>query len=274
MGLRQLEYGEVSRNGVAPIEWTKPQLKYIRDQYESGKSLRSIAGFFDLPTHSRIALICNERGWTRTKKNSDTAKLRQHLIDNSKKYLRMYVQPGWSAQMVAKQISQKLQLDWKSEFANVVNRFVESQGLQKTASEFNGSVAHHSSLLRRSRRLVSRLLHSNPQSFEEYKRTVRQLAYITVPRWSKFMGWRKGLAKGLSVDHIYSTYHGYYDFNFVQRDRYVPLEIICHPCNIQLISKLENSIKLKLCEITKKELYAEVRQFNKRHGNPFDLELE
>lgn len=274
--MEKLKYGEPSRNGVRPIVWSKKQLAFIRYQYEeNGMSLRAIAAHFGLPTHSRITLICNEMGWTRSKRNSERAQFRQQMLRRCKKYVRLYLKPRYSAQMVARVISADAGIQYKGDYSQVLNTYLRSQGLQKDASEVNGSKIRLHNNLHKSRLLISHYLKQEPKSFAEYKYIVNHIAKITVPRWVKLMGWEKKVKQhDMSIDHIYSTYHGYYDFNFNRRNTYVSFDIICHPCNIQIISKLKNSTKLNLCEITLKELKNRIRQFNAEHGDPFKLETE
>lgn len=76
------------------------------------------------------------------------------------------------------------------------------------------------------------------------------------------------------VDHIFSVYDGYYKLDkynliMVQRNRPLPLSLICHPVNLRQISRHENVIKNNRSFITLKELRTKVAEWNEVNGPIF-----
>lgn len=261
--MEKLRYGEAGRNGVRPVVWTKKQLDFIRTRYKEGKSLRAIAAYFGLPTHSRITLICDEMGWTRSKRNSERAQFRQQMFRKDKKYIWSYLQPGYSAQMVARAIAADAHVQYKGDYANVLNAYVKAQGIQKEFSEVVKSKDTRVAHLKRWQLVLNRRLVTDYSTYERYLKAARAVT-ATVVWFNRHIKEFQYARYGFDIDHIFSIYVGY--------EQGVDLKIICHPCNLQAILPKNNRLKGNRCDITLKELKNRIRQFNAKYGDPFKLE--
>lgn len=76
----------------------------------------------------------------------------------------------------------------------------------------------------------------------------------------------KHIGSGYSIDHRLSRHDGFNKYKEI-----VPLKIMNHPCNLKILSREENSIKGKTSSITLTKLKENIRRFNKKYGDPFNI---
>lgn len=262
--MEKLRYGEVQKNGVRPVIWTKPQLRFIRQSYEDGKSLRAIAQHFGFSSHSRITVVCREHGWTRTKKGSPSAVFRRFLLRNPDWCLKVYSRPNYSANMAAKRIAEDAGVVFFGQLASILNTWLKEIDARKPINEVYTSVLKKDSQRKRSERLLHALLDKKEfSSYYEYKNRVRKASIILFSRWDKVLPELRHRRYGLVVDHIFSIAEGY--------KRGVSLKLMCHPANMQTVSRRYNLNKGNKCDHSLKELKTKIRQFNMVHGDPFKI---
>lgn len=262
--MEKLRYGKVQRNGVRPVIWTKRQLRFIQQAYEDGQSLRAIAQHFGFETHSRITVVCRENGWTRTKRDSPSATFRRFLLLNPDWCLQVYNRPGYSARMAAEKISKEAKVENTEELANVLNRWLKEIDAKKSNAELNSSlrVVQHGAL-KSEIKAAKWLAVTKFKNYAKYKAAARRISIILFTRWDKHLPELRHRKYGLVVDHIFSIAEGY--------KQGVSLNIICHPANMQTVSRRYNLLKGNRCDLTLKQLKAKIRQFNMVYGDPFKI---
>lgn len=271
--LTDLRYGKPSANGVRPVLWTKTQRAWIKKEYEAGSSLRDIAEFFGLPTHSRITVLVEGEGWLRSKKKSPTAIARNELAGNKKVYVRMYLREGNTAATLARKISKRTGIENTTTLRTLVSGQISKWGIKKHISDLNSSRFKLRSGVKRSVRTIAvKLRAPDIRNYEDYLHAIRRLASICIPRWEKipYINGMWGNERHDSFDHCFSINAGYY-LSGIPRKHYVPLKIIGHPCNLKPMPKRKNASKGIKSDFTLTELKARIKKFNSQYGNPFDL---
>ena len=64
-------------------------------------------------------------------------------------------------------------------------------------------------------------------------------------------------SKEYHLDHIYSVTKGLKDN--------IPIWVICHPCNLQMLSAFDNVSKSNRCDITLEELFSRIEDFESKY---------
>lgn len=99
----------------------------------------------------------------------------------------------------------------------------------------------------------------NPAHLKQYKKFKRKVYRHTrknLERCGDYVGYYPSIYKceGRVIDHKYSVKEG-----FINQ---VPISVLSHVCNVELISVSENAKKGAICSITMEELIERIQNFN------------
>lgn len=117
-------------------------------------------------------------------------------------------------------------------------------------------------------------------TYNQYKRIVQRFTYMVIARFPKLFSYgthkRDRAHADLSdheLDHQFAVSNGYYEYKkgkYVQRKTLVPLEVMCHPCNLKLMLGRTNQIKGSKNHIEYEDLLLKIEKFKLKHGDIFD----
>lgn len=115
----------------------------------------------------------------------------------------------------------------------------------------------------RNKTMQSYLESDYASNYYMYNHMARQLTRCILSRWQTYIDPNNKLKDGNVLDHKISIKHGYCNFNVP-----IPLNILCHPRNLEILTVYENSSKGDSSSISLDKLSKKIQKDNKLY-NPF-----
>lgn len=278
-------------SGNWAIEKTPEVKRWLKSLYvEENLTLRKLCAKTGLP-HSSAQKLLLEFGLMRKKKQISDKDANAFCKKNHSLLVSMYQDKGMTRTSIAKIVREKTGLPFK---AHMLARYFESVGVRRrTHAEAIAQASKHGRMVTRKR---GEMIFSAPAisawennldrnlsglTFPQYKRIVHRFTYMVVARFPDLFPegthridrWLSGESKDMHLDHQFSKTSGYYEFNgqdYVPRKQPIDLTVICHPCNLKLMTARTNMIKHSMNHIELDDLLKRIKAFEKKHGDIFD----
>lgn len=253
-------------------------------------TLRGITDRTGIP-HSSMQRILNDFGLMRKKKSMSDEDASKFCRKNHTTLVAMYLNEGLTRSSIAKAVVGATGLPFTSK---MLSRYFDSVGVyRRNHSESIAEATKHGRMVTRKRgellfskrAIASWDYHLDMDlrglTYAQYKRIVRRFTYMTVSRYPDLFPegthtidrWLIGNSADTHLDHQYSISNGYYEFDgrdYLQRDLPVPLTVMCHPCNLKLLTAKANMIKSSSNHISLEDLTSSIAEFERKHGDIFD----
>lgn len=276
-----------SSNGKWLLCRDKELKKVLTNLYsEQGLTLRKITEQTGIP-HSSLQQAINHFDLMRKKKPMSDEDANAFCVKNKKLLLSMYLEKHMTPQEISEVVAEKTKLPFKF---YMLHRFFSELGILKTHSEaIHGAISRGTFAEPKKRgenlfakhAITSWEYHLDKSlsglTFEQYKRLVHRFTYMVVSRYPDLFDHGTHRldreCKDIQLDHQFSKASGYYEYNgkeYVPRKTPVPLDVMCHPCNLKLMSTRSNGIKSSSNHIELDELRDNIKRFTKKHGDIFD----
>lgn len=248
------------------------------------KPLRAIHQETGIP-HSSIQKALNDLGVMRSKK-ARSAEIHAFIDKNLDKLKRMYFDKSMSFVEIAAKVKEKTGRDYKP---FMYARYFRKLGIKLRthqegidAAELKGNrrrvvrgeqIFAASSVAGWTDALEKPLTSLTPQ---QYKRIVQRFTGMVIKRFPHLFApeFQRDLKpNGYHVDHMFSVSNGFYELRknqYVERKCKVPLEVICHPVNLQLLHGKANMTKGSRNAFDLEGLHKRIAVFEKKHGDIFD----
>lgn len=248
------------------------------------KTLRQIHTETGIP-HSTIQKALNDMGLMRSKKaySTEFTKFADRNLDKLK---RMYIEKGMTFSEIANKVKEKTGRDYQpSMYGRYFRRLgietrthqeaidlAESKGIRYRISPGEHIFSEHSvkgwndALEKPLRDLSPKQYKILVQRFT--KMVIKRFPHLFAPEFQRYMQ-----PNGYHIDHMFSVSSGYYELRkniYVERKCKVPLEVICHPVNLQIIRGSINMTKGSRNSFDLEELHKRIAKFEKKHGDIFD----
>ena len=110
---------------------------------------------------------------------------------------------------------------------------------------------------------------SNNETIKQYRKDVKRITEIVYTRYKTLIN-PMGLKRTYweyQLDHIYTVSDGFH--NPSELDSPITLNEICHPANLQMLTRKDNSDKSSTSHHTLDELRYKIKEWDDIHGNPF-----
>lgn len=248
------------------------------------KTLRQIHTETGIP-HSTIQKALNDMGLMRSKKEY-SASFKKFVDRNFDKLQRMYVEKGMTFSEIADKVKEKTGHDYPS---FMYGRHFKKRGVQTRthaqgialATTFGkrhripkGNQVFSSSAMRGWNDALEKPL--KDLTPKQYKIIVQRFTKMVIKRFPHLFApeFQRDLQPdGYHIDHMFSVSSGYYELRknvYVERKCKVPLEVICHPVNLQVIHGSANVTKGSRNSFDLEELHRRIAKFEKKHGDIFD----
>lgn len=276
---------EKARNGKWLLVRNNALRKLLTDLYvKQEKTLRQIGDITGIP-HSTIQKAINDFKIMRSKKEA-SAEFKDFAERNLEKLKRLYYEGGLTFAMIAAKVKAKTGRDYK---AFMYSRYFRSLGLTLRSHQESIELAEARGNRRRCVRGEGTFSASAIKGWndclekplkdltpKQYKILVQRFTKMVVKRFPHLFDaeFQRDLQPtGKHIDHMFSVSNGYYELRrnvFAERKCKVPLEVICHPVNLQLIHGKENMTKGSRNAFELNELESRIAKFEKKHGDIFD----
>lgn len=248
------------------------------------KTLRQIHTETGIP-HSTIQKALNDMGLMRSKKaySTEFTKFADRNLDKLK---RMYIEKGMTFSEIANKVKEKTGRDYP---AFMYGRYFKKLGIEtrshaegialatlagKRHKIPKGHQVFASSAIRGWNDALEKPL--KDLSPKQYKIIVQRFTKMVIKRFPHLFPpeFQRDLQPmGHHIDHMFSVSSGYYELRknvYVERKCKVPLEVICHPVNLQVIHGSANVTKGSRNSFDLEELHRRIAKFEKKHGDIFD----
>lgn len=278
VGDRVLIEGRVyvkQKSGMWSLEITKSLLRKIKKLYvEQSKTLREVSKELDIP-HSHVQKICNEQKWMRSHYGVKQEGLGL-AVRKKRKILNLYHDghtiPEISVTLGLRQFAVRQvvkasipEIYTKSSSKIRSNTYKRQRNAGKFSKRHNRSWNYW-------------ITYTEPSCYRDYVVAVRKLTSLVKHRFRD-----SGIIKDYDLlgkedcyhlDHRFAIHSGYYLWSktkkcFVERRRPIPVKVLSHPCNLEVLHGYSNCSKSNQNSITLKELKANIKKFNSTYGNPF-----
>ncbi len=276
---------EKSRNGKWLLVRNKA-LKVLLTKLHvtDGLTLRGIHTETGIP-HSSIQSALNDLGIMRSKK-AKSAEIHAFIDKNLDKLKRMYFEKGMSFVEIAAKVKEKTGRDYRP--------FMYARYFRKLGIELRDHSEAIAVATSRGRRhcipkgqiiFASHSVRGWNDALDhplkdltplQYKRIVQRFTGAVIKRFPHLFApeFQRDLKPyGYHVDHMFSVSNGFYELRknqYVERKCKVPLEVICHPVNLQLIHGAANMTKGSRNAFDLEDLHKRIAVFEKKHGDIFD----
>lgn len=248
------------------------------------KPLRTIHQETGIP-HGSIQKALNDLGVMRSKK-AKSAEIHAFIDKNLDKLKRMYFEKGMPFVEIAAKVKEKTGRDYKP--------FMYARYFRKIGIELRDHGEAIAVATGRGRRhcipkgqiiFASHSIQGWTDALEhplkdltplQYKRIVQRFTGMVIKRFPHLFApeFQRDLKPdGYHVDHMFSVSNGFYELRknqYVERKCKVPLEVICHPVNLQLIHGAANMTKGSRNAFDLEGLHKRIAVFEKKHGDIFD----
>ena len=253
----------VKRNSRGHLEnpWTPHKIRRARTLYvEMGWSIRATA--YDLKlAHSTVQRLLEERKWIRTKKDA-TTKWLTIVEKNRAKIEKWYVKGVQTDDIISRlRLGNRRKLEiWLSTQPFYNKRERNRVAQHKKAAEY----------------IAAKLaVDVNLLTGNEYSNLARKLTGHVYTLWKHAIpdSDKRGPFT-MHLDHRYSIFDSAFRWDsrqkrLVRRKKPLPLGLVCHPANMQMITAIANAHKGASSCITLEELKADIKAFEAVHGKVF-----
>lgn len=281
---------ERSKNGLWKLIANKKLRDYLTNHYVKREmTLRKLSEFSGHPM-ATLQNLLNDFGLMRKKKPNSNEEVFKFCSKNKDKLLSMYHDDGRNVEYILDKINSNGKI-------HVTRRQLSSyfNSIELERRSHAEAIRTYRKLGRGYSNARGSSLFSDPAvrswdyhldmdlsrlTYNQYKRVVYRFTYMAISRLPNVFPDlahkkdRKALGiSGVDLDHQFSVSSGYYELiegQYVKRDQVVPLEVMCHPCNLKLIPEKINCIKGARNHKSLKQLIDEIEKFKKKHGDIFD----
>lgn len=281
---------ERSKNGLWKLTANKKLRDYLTNHYVKREmTLRKLSEFSGHPM-ATLQNLLNDFGLMRKKKPNSNEEVFKFCSKNKDKLLSMYHDDGRTVGYIARMINSNGKIyvthtQLSSYFDYVgLDRRSHIEAIRKYRDLGRGRIPKKGEAIFHPPAINSWNYHLdlnlNALTYNQYKRIVYRFTYMAIdrlPHLFQDLAHKKdrnqlGISR-VDLDHQFSVSNGYYDFvkgNYVKRKQVIPLEVMCHPCNLKLIPEKINCIKGARNHKSLKQLIDEIEKFKKKHGDIFD----
>lgn len=259
---------EKSKNGRWAFVWEGETAQTILNAYSSGKcTVRSVANDLGL-CHSSVQKFLDANNVLGAKRK---------LIKRGKKILatkadeikRLYLDEH---QNIA-QISEHFEIA-----INIVANFIKKQPYRRTLAQ---SAAAAFKTKRRDATVFNKIAAERILNIDlrgmtllQYREAVKKMTTNVMYNYGPLIDPEGKRSLHYHVDHIYSVSDGWSKLckdkkMFVPREQPMPLHLICHPANLQMLTISQNVHKGRRSAYTVKELKHAIKKFEELHGEVF-----
>ena len=259
---------EKSKNGRWAFVWEGPAADKVLRLYESGAcTVRSAASAMGL-CHSTVQKFLDTHNALGAKR--DLINWGKWVVDNKAAEIKhLYVDKKQNIDQVAEHFGVPAQL---------ISRFLRKQPYRRTLSEST----HVAIKTKRrdvtlfNRKAIKRLLNLDLRgmTIDQYREAVKKMTTSVMYNYGRLIDPENKRSLHYHVDHIFSVSDGWSKLckkqrMFVPRKEPIPLRIICHPANLQLLTLRQNVHKGRRSAYTMKELKAAIAKFESVYGEVF-----
>lgn len=281
---------ERSKNGLWKLLPTKELKSYLKKFYvDQSMPLRKLAEVSGQPM-ATLQNLLNEFNLMRKKKPNSDEEVFDFCIKNKNLIVNLYHNEGLNVSGIVTKINSygKIHVTRRqlsSYFDSIgLERRSHVESIHKYRDLGRGRTPERGEAVFSSHAVSSWHYHLDLDldrlTYNQYKRVVYRFTYMAIARLPhlypdlahKRDRKRLGIS-GVDLDHQFSISNGYYDLvkgHYVKKKQVVPLEVMCHPCNLKLIPERTNCIKGSRNHKTLDQLLDEIKKFNKKHGDIFD----
>ena len=260
-----------ARNGKWGLVYDKPVLKLLRDLHIDGLTNVQIAQHTGIP-RPRVTKVLRELGLVRHLDRAEKVakSMRIHSDKNLEaEVLRLYRERHFPCWLIA----QVLDIGYRPVY-NLVRSTVGIRTVAQ-ASESHVRRTGVSKGYTQHKNAIEKNLKRSLKTFKEYTRAVRALTYVLMYDYQRLVDPDGLKSHQWHADHQFSIYLGFYRFSkrlnsYVPRTRPIPLQVICHPANLKIISASENAVKGHAAAVSYGKLLRRIEEFDSLFGPVFE----
>lgn len=202
-------------------------------------------------SHSAIQQLLESKGWVRTKAAA------RYVVDSQAATIkRMYLKHTCA------QIAERLGIT-PGQVEGHVKRNGYNRSFKETLNTLTVPNNRHRSATQRRNAMDKYVNAVRPGiSYETYVVLARKMTASVTAEYRSEIDPERQRGRKYQVDHIYPIVLGYYRDLASKEPRKtpLPLALICHPCNLQLLTHKENLEKRQMIGVPLKELKKQIRK--------------
>lgn len=250
-----------AKDGSIKKAWTHNRVRHARMLYiDMGYSIRAVAKELGLG-HSTVQRLLEERGWMRTKKGAVADWVA--IVQANEAKLRRWYEAGVPMPKMAKRLG-------------IVN-LRRLQVWFTTQPYYCRWSRNRTAQVKRANALIQLRVWTDPATLSdgEYTKLARRISHNVFTVWRDVIpdSDKKG-PYTYHADHRFSIFDAVFYWSkkrnrLCKRRNPVPLHIVCHPANIQMITAIANAHKGASSSVTIKQLQSDIAAFEAVHGKVF-----
>ena len=262
--MKYTKYRKRDTNGQMKSMWTPQRRKLAKKLYvKDGMSLRKVAAHFEC-AHAAVQKLAEEEGWIR--------KRRSDVNDHADEIKRLYLEKLMSSGMIAKKLG--------FTEGQITHHIQYYGGYFRSLQEGHRLCAETGRATKRARKRHKKAFsdHLNVDlatiTWGQYRYIVNKFTSVVLYRHGHHTKRSELRSINNHIDHIYPVRLGFMKWSvkkgmYVPRRKVLPLTIICHPANLQLLASTANLAKGDKRPYPLAKLQQQIKLWNEKNGEAF-----